>query len=281
MPPEGGRGRTEPAVLYVVSTPIGNLEDITLRALRVLREADVVAAEDTRHTQVLLRAHGIDRRLVSYHEHNEAERSRELLECLERGRSVAVVSDAGTPGVSDPAYRIVRAAIDAGHRVVPVPGASAVLTALILAGFPSGGFASAGFLPLKGGARTNAIERILDDPRPTVFFESPRRTARTLAEFAARAPDRQAAVLREMTKVHEEARRGTLRLLAEQAAGDPPRGEVVVVVAGVPREAPELELSPAARAERDRLVAGGLEADEATRRVIEIYGAGRRRKGGR
>jgi len=281
MPPEGDGKRIEPGALYVVSTPIGNLEDITLRALRVLREADVVAAEDTRHTQILLRAHGIERRLVSYHEHNETQRSRELLEELGSGRSVAVVSDAGTPGVSDPAYRIVRAAIDAGLRVVPVPGASAVLTALILAGFPSGGFVSAGFLPLKGRARQDAIERILVDQRPTVFFESPRRAARTLAEFAARAPERSAALLREMTKMHEEARRGTLRLLAEQAAGDPPRGEVVVVIAGAPRETPELDLSPAARAERDRLVAGGLEEDEATRRVIEIYGAGRRRKGGR
>lgn len=280
MPLRTEENRVEAGVLYVVSTPIGNLEDITLRALRVLREADVVAAEDTRHTQILLRAHGIERRLLSCHEHNEAARSVELVGHLRAGRSVAVVSDAGTPGVSDPAYRVVRAAIERGFRVVPVPGASAVLTALVLAGFPSAGFVSFGFLPLRGRARREAIERIAREDRPSIFFESPRRVARTLAELAAVMPERGAAVLREMTKVHEEARRGTLQLLARSAEDAPPRGEVVVVVAGAERTGPALDLSPAARAERDRLVAGGLGEDEATRRVAEIYGAGRRRKEG-
>jgi len=263
--------------LYVVSTPIGNLEDITLRALRILREADIVAAEDTRHTAVLLRAHGIERRLLSYHEHNEAARSRELLEQLKAGRSVAVVSDAGTPGVSDPAYRVVRAAIDEGFPVVPVPGASAVITALVLAGFPSAGFISYGFLPQRGRARREMIDRIVREDRPSVFFESPRRVGRTLADLAALAGSRAAAVLREMTKMHEEAHRGTLRELAALFGEAPPRGEVVVVVSGVGRPEIELDLSPAALAERDRLIAGGLDEEEATRRVVALYGAGRRR----
>jgi 16S rRNA (cytidine1402-2'-O)-methyltransferase len=274
------RGASPPGLLYIVSTPIGNLEDITLRALRIIREADIVAAEDTRHTAVLLRAHGIERRLVSYHEHNEAARSRELLGQLRAGRSVAVVSDAGTPGISDPAYRIVRAAIDEGIRVVPVPGASAVITALVLAGFPSAGFVSLGFLPQKGRVRRGALDRIVQEDRPSVFFESPRRLGRTLVDLAQLAGDRPAAVLREMTKLHEEAHRGTLGELAALFASAAPRGEVVVVVAGAGRPEMELDLSPVARAERERLVACGLDEEEATRRVVALYGAGRRPKEG-
>jgi 16S rRNA (cytidine1402-2'-O)-methyltransferase len=270
----------EPGVLYVVATPIGNLEDITLRALRVLREADIVAAEDTRHAAILLRAHGIERPLTSYHEHNEAARSAQLLDHLRSGRSVAVVSDAGTPGVSDPGYRIVRAAIGAGMEVIAIPGASAVITAIVTAGFPSAEFLSLGFLPPRGSARRRAIERIEREAGCVVFFESPRRLARTLADLAERQGERPAAVLREMTKLYEEVRRGTVASLKAVYDAEPPRGEVVVVVG--PPKAPgfEIRLSTAALAERDRLIAAGMSEEDATERAAAIYGAGRRRKEG-
>jgi 16S rRNA (cytidine1402-2'-O)-methyltransferase len=276
-----GRSRpraAEPGGLYVVATPIGNLEDITLRALRVLREADVVAAEDTRHAAILLRAHGIERPLTSYHEHNEAARSVQLLDHLRGGRSVALVSDAGTPGVSDPGHRIVRAAVEAGIEVIAIPGASAVITALVTAGFPSAEFLSLGFLPLRGTARLRAIERIEREPGCVVFFESPRRLARTLADLAERQGERPAAVLREMTKLYEEARRGTVAGLRAVYDAEPPRGEVVVVI-GPPKAAGfEIRLSAAAQAERDRLIAAGMSEADATESAAAIYGAGRRRK---
>jgi 16S rRNA (cytidine1402-2'-O)-methyltransferase len=217
--------------LYLVATPIGNLEDVTLRALRVLGEADLVLAEDTRRTRILLDRHGVDARPRSLHAHNEAARRAEVLAALDAGRDVALVSDAGTPLVSDPGERLVAAAIEAGHAVVPVPGASAVLAALTASGFATASFAFLGFLPRRAGARDAVLRSWRERPETLVLFESPRRLAATLRALAAALGDRPACVARELTKLHEELRRGTLAELAQRFA-EGARGEVTIVVAG-------------------------------------------------
>jgi 16S rRNA (cytidine1402-2'-O)-methyltransferase len=221
----------EPA-LYPVATPIGNLGVITLRALETLAAADIVACEDTRVTRVLLARYGIRRKPIAYHEHNEAEAGPRLIAALKEGRSVALVSDAGTPLVSDPGYRLVAAALEEGLRVVPVPGASAVLAALTLSGLPSDSFLFAGFLPVRDGQRRHRLEALKNVPATLIFFESPRRLAASLAAMAdtlgARRP---AAVTRELTKAFEERRGGTLEeLAAHYADAGAPKGEVVVCV---------------------------------------------------
>jgi 16S rRNA (cytidine1402-2'-O)-methyltransferase len=230
-PIEGEAGSKLPAALYVVATPIGNLGDVTLRGLDTLRRADLVAAEDTRVTRRLLSAHGIRARLFAYHDHN-AERVRpELLERLASGQSVALVSDAGTPLVSDPGLKLVQAAIAAGIPIVPVPGASAVLAAIMAAGLPTDRFTFAGFAPSGRKDRRIWIEELAGLPTTLVLFESTRRLARTLADLAAHMPGRAAAVLREITKLFEEARRGTLEdLAAHYAAAGPPKGEIAIVI---------------------------------------------------
>lgn len=218
--------------LHVVATPIGNLEDVTLRALRTLREADLVFAEDTRRTRILLDHHGIDARPVSLHAHNEAARLGRALKALEGNGVVAVVSDAGTPLLSDPGERLVRAAADAGHRVEPIPGASAVLVALAGAGVRAQPFTFLGFLPRKVGARRLEVEAFKKRVETLVIFESPRRVASTLVELAEwLGAERRACVARELTKMHEEFARGTLAELAGQFA-EGARGEVTIVVEG-------------------------------------------------
>src|SRR5262245_29608405 len=187
--------------LHLVATPIGNLEDVTLRALRVLREAEVVLAEDTRHTRVLLERHGIAAELVSLHAHNERQRSERALAALARGSDVALVSDAGTPLVSDPGERLVRAAIEAGHRVSAVPGPSAVLAALCASGLAGGAFTFVGFAPRKAGDRKVLFASLRDRAETLVLFESPRRLGATLAELAAALGERRACVARELTKL--------------------------------------------------------------------------------
>ncbi|MGE0502730.1 MAG: 16S rRNA (cytidine(1402)-2'-O)-methyltransferase [Rhizobiaceae bacterium] len=217
--------------LYLVATPIGNLGDVTLRALETLAAADIVACEDTRVTRVLLDRYGIAARPISYHEHNAAEVEPRLIAALGDGRSVALVSDAGTPLVSDPGYRLVHEAVAAGHRVVPVPGASAVLAALTASGLPTDAFFFAGFLPVKDGARRARLETLRAVPAALVVYESPNRTPDTLAAMAEVLGERQAAVGRELTKAFEETRRGTLAELAAHYAGaGAPRGEVVICV---------------------------------------------------
>ncbi len=219
------------AALYLVATPIGNLGDITLRALETLAAADILACEDTRVTRILLDRYGIRQRPVSYHEHNAAEMGPRLLEALSAGRSVALVSDAGTPLVSDPGFRLVEQALKAGFRVVPVPGPSAVLAALTASGLPSDTFLFGGFLPVKDGQRRSRLEELKAVPATLVFFESPRRLADTLAAMADVFGPRPAAVARELTKTFEEMRTGSLAELAERyAALDAPKGEVVVCV---------------------------------------------------
>ena len=213
--------------MLVCATPIGNLGDVTLRVLDALREADIVACEDTRHTKVLLDRHGIAARLVSYHEHNERPRAAELVERIRTGAVVALVSDAGTPLISDPGFPLVRACLAAGLAVEALPGPSAVLSALVLSALPAERFRFVGFLPRKRAER----ERLLEHAEETlVAFESPRRLAATLEQLAERDPDRPLAVCRELTKLHEEVRRGSAAELAEHYRESAPRGEVVLVV---------------------------------------------------
>jgi 16S rRNA (cytidine1402-2'-O)-methyltransferase len=219
--------------LYIVSTPIGNLEDVSQRALRILKEVNRVLAEDTRHTAILFKRFGISTPLVSAHEHNEAGRSVQVLEWLRSGESLALVSDAGTPLLSDPGARIVRDVIDAGYTVVPVPGASALLSALVGAGLDTSAFTFFGFPPRSGAARKALLERIAVLDHTSVLYEAPPRVHRLLSDLAEVCePERAAVVARELTKVHEDFRRGTLLELAACYEEAPPRGEVVVIVGG-------------------------------------------------
>lgn len=231
----GQAGFTAPpleAALYLVATPIGNLADITVRALETLAACDVLACEDTRVTRVLLSRYGIRRRTTPYHEHNAAEAGPRLIEAVLGGKSVALVSDAGTPLISDPGYRLVAEALEAGIRVVPIPGASAVLAALSASGLPTDAFLFAGFLPSKAEARRRRIEELSGVPATLVFYESPRRLAAALSDFAATLGERSAVIGREITKAFEEFRRGTLPdLAAHYVKADTPKGEVVVCVA--------------------------------------------------
>jgi 16S rRNA (cytidine1402-2'-O)-methyltransferase len=238
--------------LAVCATPIGNLEDITLRVLTELREADVVLAEDTRHTRGLLERHGIKARLLSYHEHNEAARVAELLPRLEAGERIALVSDAGMPGISDPGARLVRAALDAGIDVTVLPGASAVETALVASGLAGGRYAFVGFLPRKAGELEALWRETAEWGCPVVAFESPHRLTASLHSLAAFDAEREVAVCRELTKRFEEVARGTAAKLAERLV-EPPKGEITLVVgAGAAESDPEL----ARRAVADLVAAG-------------------------
>jgi 16S rRNA (cytidine1402-2'-O)-methyltransferase len=221
--------------LYLVATPIGNLEDITLRAMRILREAAIVACEDTRTTKVLLDRHGIAvERLVSYHQHNEMRRVPELIAALDDNRCVALVSDAGTPGISDPAQRVVDAAIAAGHTVVPIPGPTAAIAALIASGLDASSFTFAGFLPHKKGRQT-ALRLLAVEKRTLVLYESPHRILKLLEELREHCGNRRVCVAREISKVHEEFLRGTIsEVHAWLSARDSVKGEIVVIVEGAP-----------------------------------------------
>lgn len=217
--------------LFVVATPIGNLEDITLRALRVLKEADVVAAEDTRRTGQLLAHFEIRKPLVSYHQFNEAKRTVELVGQIAAGRTVALVTDAGSPTISDPGGRLIRACVERGIAVEIVPGASAVITALTVAGFGGDEFVFAGFLPTKSGQRRAALEKLAQETRTVVIYESPYRLLKTLGELQAICPERQMVVARELTKKFEEILRGTAGEILKKFEGRAVKGEVTVVIA--------------------------------------------------
>jgi 16S rRNA (cytidine1402-2'-O)-methyltransferase len=217
--------------LYLISTPIGNLEDITHRAVRLLREVDVIACEDTRHTQKLLNHYGIKTKTISYHEHNERERAAELVELIKLGSDVAVVSDAGTPAISDPGFRLARVAIDNGLQVVPVPGASALITALVASGLPTDEFFFGGFLPARVGARRARLAELHSMAATLIFYEAPHRIAGTLRDAQQVLGERQAVVARELTKMHEEIIRGRLSELATRfASTDSARGEMVLII---------------------------------------------------
>jgi 16S rRNA (cytidine1402-2'-O)-methyltransferase len=270
------------AALYLVATPIGNLGDITLRALETLAAADILACEDTRVTRVLLERYGIRQRPVAYHEHNASEAGPKLVAALQEGRSVALVSDAGTPLVSDPGFRLVEQALAAGIRVVPIPGPSAVLAALTASGLPSDAFLFAGFLPVKDGQRKTRLSALAGVPATLIFFESPRRLADTLAAMAEVFGDRPAAIGRELTKTFEEMRTGTLAALTAHYSQAPtPKGEIVVCVgtAGETRAAPEdvdrllLSLAaemPASKAAAEAAKMSGQPKQVLYRRLLEL-----------
>ena len=267
-------------MLYVVATPIGNLGDITLRALDVLRTVPVVAAEDTRLTRRLWARHGIETRLVSYHAHSEPRRRHELLAHLADGQDLALVTDAGTPLVSDPGEELVSEWAARGGRVVPIPGASAVLAALVASGLPSARWSFEGFLPRRGRERRDRLARICADDRATVLFEAPGRAAATLGELAeACGPGRPAALCRELTKLHEEIWRGGLGELAARASEAPPRGEVTIVVACADPAMPQTPSATDLVAGRDevlRLVGQGMSRSSAAREVAQRTGLPRR-----
>ncbi len=219
-------------MLILVPTPVGNLEDITLRALRLLREADCIAAEDTRHAAILLKHHGINRPLVSLHEHNEAQRADEIAQRLAAGENIALLTDAGTPGISDPGFRVVRECIARGLEFTVLPGPSSILPALVGSGLPLHEFYFGGFLPVKSGRRRNVLEEALARRETSIFFESPHRIARSLAVLAEAAPDREICVARELSKKFEEYWRGPAAELSARAEKQPPRGEICLLVAG-------------------------------------------------
>lgn len=262
--------------LHIVATPIGNLEDVTYRALRVLRESDRVLAEDTRRTRVLLDHFEIPQRPISLHAHNEAARIEEVVADLAAGRDVALVSDAGTPLVSDPGERLVAAVVAAGHRVEAVPGASALLAALAVSGLPTERVLFLGFLPRKAGARRRILEAQRARPETLVLFESPRRVAATLDEIASVIGDRPAVLARELTKRHEEVSRAPASALAARCRAEPPRGECTLVVGGA--DAEEVEAS---RAMSDAAVDAAIEADLADGRSVKDVAAALAERTGR
>lgn len=270
-----GRGDAKPLEpgLYVTATPIGNLEDITLRALRVLEGADVVLCEDTRVTAKLLSAYGIKADLVAYHDHNAARVRPQVLERLAKGEAVALVSDAGTPLISDPGYKLVAEARAAGAKVHVVPGASSVPAALSIAGLPTDRFLFAGFLPPKSAARLKALEELRPVRASLVFFEGPSRLAAALQDAAAVLGPREAAVARELTKLHEEVRRGTLNeLAAHYEEAGPPKGEIVIVIAPAADDgASAIDVDEALRA---ALKSGSVK--DAASEVAEMTGRPRR-----
>lgn len=220
-----------PGRLFVVSTPIGNLEDITLRAIRVLGEVDIIACEDTRHTRKLLNHYGVTTRTVSYHEHNERERAAELLTRLQEGANIALVTDAGTPAISDPGFRLVHLASESGLEVVPVPGPTAFVAALAASGLPGDQFLFAGFLPSRSSARRATLERLAGVSATLVFYEAPHRIRQTLQDMQDIFGERAVVVARELTKMHEEILRGTLsKLINHFEEPNAARGEMVVIV---------------------------------------------------
>jgi 16S rRNA (cytidine1402-2'-O)-methyltransferase len=265
--------------LFVVGTPIGNLEDLSLRAARVLREADVIAAEDTRSAKTLL-AH-VDalgavnpvRRVISYFEGNEAEREEDIYDALAQGRSVAIISEAGMPGISDPGARAIAAAIEAGARVEVIPGPNAAIAALVASGLPSDRFTFLGFPPREAGARQELFGTLRNERATLIFYEAPDRVGTTLADLvAALGAERRASLGRELTKLHEEHVRGTLGELAARYAHAAPRGECTLVVAGGHAAAPAVDIE----AELRRLLDSGLGPKDAAARLVVVTGKPRR-----
>jgi 16S rRNA (cytidine1402-2'-O)-methyltransferase len=262
--------------LYVVPTPIGNLEDITLRALRVLHEVTLIAAEDTRTTGRLLAHYEIDTPQISYHEHNKIARLDRVLEALAAG-DVALVSDAGTPGLSDPGYELIRAALDAGVRVEPLPGASAVIPAVVASGLPTDSFTYLGFLPRRSGARRNALEAVRDAPRTLVMYESPHRLLAALEDVRDVLGEREVCVARELTKLYEEFWRGPVGEAIAHFTETPPRGEITLVVEGAGRGPEEAWPEADVRAAFAEQMAGGLSRSAAAKAVSEESGWPRRK----
>ena len=255
-----------PGVLYVVATPIGNLEDISLRALRILKEADLIAAEDTRHTRNLLSHYDIRTALTSYHEHNEKTQAAKLVEKLRRGDKIALVSDAGTPAISDPGYRLVVAALRSGVQVIPLPGPSAVATVLSASGLPSDRFVFEGFLPAKKRERETRLKSVCAESRTMVFYEAPHRLQESLADMLSILGDREIVVAREVSKIHEEFLRGIISEVVSQVAEREVKGEITVVVRGSSGESPVSEVD--LKAEIRRLADDGV----GVKQISELLG---------
>jgi len=270
------RRESRGGTLYVVGTPIGNLEDVTLRALRVLAEVDVIAAEDTRVTRKLLARHEIHSRLISYHRHSPARRRDEILGRLERGEDVALVSDAGMPGIADPGHDLITACIAAGCDVVPIPGPTALATSLVVSGLPTDGFTFAGFLPRVRSRRRDALRELAGEPRTLVLFESPHRLVTTLETALEVLGDRRAAVVRELTKTFEEVLRGPLSEITETLRRREVIGEVTVLIAGAQPDTGEPPAMEEAIAGVERLVEADTSMRDAVRTVAQETGLSRR-----
>jgi 16S rRNA (cytidine1402-2'-O)-methyltransferase len=230
------RPATTKGVIYIVSTPIGNLEDITLRALKILKYVDLIAAEDTRRTRKLLSRFDIHTPLVSYFEHNELKRLDKLLSHVKGGKDIALVSDAGTPGISDPGYRLIQEAIEREIPVIPIPGPSAAIAALSIAGLPTDSFAFVGFLPKKGGKRRKLLDKLADSMWTSILYESPHRLVETLEDLREACGDRQIVVTRELTKAFEEVIRGTISEVIDILKGKRIKGEITLVLGGKERK---------------------------------------------
>ena len=260
--------------LYIVATPIGNLEDITFRAVRILREVDLIAAEDTRHSRKLLSHFGISRPLTSYFDHNKEFKGGYILDKLHEGLSVALISDAGTPCISDPGYQLVRDAVSRGVPVVPIPGPSAAIAALSASGLPTASFAFEGFLPNRQGKRREKLAALKGEQRLLVFYESPNRLTAALADMEEILGDREAVVARELTKIYEEFARGTLSQVAAKYGREKVRGELVILVA--PAAAPErIDTATVSVLLQNYFSSGGLSLKDAVKRVALESGAPR------
>ena len=281
MSADANRQTAKRGILYVVATPIGNADDISARAIRTLGEVDAIACEDTRRTGQMLAAHQIRTPTTSYFEHNEERRVPELIERLKAGGKIALVTDAGTPAISDPGFRLVRAALEAGIRVLAVPGASAAIAALSIAGLPTDRFSFEGFVPSRDSARRSALEELRSETRTMVFYEAARRLADTIGAMAAAfGESRQAAVVREITKTYEETVRGSLVELVRRFRATPALGEVTIVVAGAPERASAgadgARITIEVTAAIDAMRAAGLSLKQASAVIASLSGRGRR-----
>jgi 16S rRNA (cytidine1402-2'-O)-methyltransferase len=266
----------KPSTLYIVGTPIGNLEDITFRAVRILQNVDLIAAEDTRHTGKLLQHLQVKTPQISYHEHNRTSRIPQLLEDLHNGKAIALVSDAGMPGISDPGYELVKACVEAGISVVPIPGASAAITALSAAGLPTDRFVFEGFLPAKGQQRREYLEVLETETRTLIFYESPHRLRDTLQDLAeVWGSDRQIVLARELTKLYEEFWRGTIEEAIAHYQQREPQGEYTILVAGKPPSKTQLTEAQL-KAELQQLISQGISRSQASRQLAKYTSLNRR-----
>jgi 16S rRNA (cytidine1402-2'-O)-methyltransferase len=264
-----------PGKLYLVATPIGNLQDISQRAVDVLRAVDLIACEDTRHSQKLLNHLGIKKKLVSYHEHNEGERSQELIQQILDGASIALISDAGTPAINDPGFRIVARSIDAGIDVVSIPGASAVVTALAASGLPTDSFFFGGFLPARKGERKTRLRELKDILGTLIFYETPHRIAAALRDCLEELGDRNAVVARELSKIHEEYIRGRLSTLAKQFETNSPKGEMVLLIDRASAENTVNTKQNSLSQRVDELESTGLDRRSALKQAAKEFGLSR------
>lgn len=260
--------------LYLVASPIGNLQDITFRAIETLRSVDLIACEDTRHTRKLLNAFEITNKLVSYHEHNEQERSDELGKLLAEGRSVALVSDAGTPGINDPGFRLVNKALEIGAKVVPIPGAVAFVNAVVASGLPTDSILFGGFLPSKSSERKQRLSEVAGVYATIVFYESPHRLVKSLADCSEVLGDRRAVVARELTKMHEEFVTGSLTEIASHFAANEPRGEIVIMI-DRERAGPALVSEVSFIKRFEELVSQGIDRRDAMKKAAKEFGLNR------